>query len=321
MDLPKVERVLIAGGAGFIGYRTANILREQGYAVAVVDNEVSGLKLPAPQNNLKPYLMDIRDKDGLGKIFDEFRPQRVVHLAAVHHIPTVERQRDYAQDVDIIGTERVLANCERHNVDMVVMASSAAVYAPIESILKEDETPLQAIDNYSLCKLTNEHQARFWTERTGGHARIMRFFNTVGPDDPTGHLLPDVLNQLRGKVGTATVRLGNITPRRDYIYVEDTAAACAALVANGEALAPVEAFNVCRGEEYSVMELVDLIGKFMGLEIRYEVDPARVRPVDRQSILGDNSKLRRRTGWMWKNDFPAIIRKTISGMGFSLKSS
>ena len=142
MELPKIERVLITGGAGFIGYRAANILRANGYAVAVVDNEASGLKLPAPQNNLTPYFVDIRDKSGLEKAFDDFRPQRVVHLAAVHHIPTVERQRDYAQDVDILGTERVLANCERHAVDMVVMASSAAVYAPVEGVLKEDETPL-----------------------------------------------------------------------------------------------------------------------------------------------------------------------------------
>lgn len=319
MELPKIERVLITGGAGFIGYRTAEILRTQGISVAVVDNEASGLKLPARQNNLAPYLMDIRDKAGLGGVFDEFRPQRVIHLAAVHHIPTVERQRDYAQDVDIIGTERILAQCERHGVDMIVMASSAAVYAPIESVLKEDETPLQAIDNYSLCKLTNEMQARFWAQRTGGNVRVMRFFNTVGPDDPTGHLLPDVLNQLHGKQGRAIVRLGNTTPRRDYIYVEDTAAACTALTIKGSVNAPVEAFNVCRGEEYSVMELVDMIGKFMGIEIHHEIDSGRVRPVDRQSILGDNTKLRQRTGWMWKNDFPTIVRKTISGMGFSLK--
>ncbi len=319
MELPKIERVLITGGAGFIGYRAANILRANGYAVAVVDNEASGLKLPSPQNNLTPYFVDIRDKPGLEKVFDDFRPQRVVHLAAVHHIPTVERQRGYAQDVDILGTERVLANCERHAVDMVVMASSAAVYAPVEGMLKEDETPLQAIDNYSLCKLANEHQARFWAERTGGKVRLMRFFNTVGPDDPTGHLLPDVLKQLHGKSDAAVVRVGNTTPRRDYIYVEDSAEACAALVTTGQVESPIEAFNICRGMEYSVTELIDMIGSTMGLKIRYEIDPARVRAVDRQSILGDNSKLRQRTGWNWKSDFPAIVRKTVAGMGFRLK--
>jgi UDP-glucose 4-epimerase len=320
MNLPDVERILITGGAGFIGRRVANVLRGQGKLVAMVDNQASGLPMPAAARGLKPYLMDIRDEESLARAFEEFRPEAVIHLAAVHHIPTVERRRAYAQDVDILGTERVLNECEKHKVGIVVAASSAAVYAPVEGTLVEDETPLQAIDNYSLCKLVNEQQVRFWTERTGAPARLIRFFNTVGPDDPTGHLLPDVLNQLHGQKETATVRLGNTSPRRDYVHGDDSAEACAALVTKGEVKAMVEAFNVCRGLEFSVTDLVEQIGDFLGLKIVIETDLSRVRPVDRQSICGSNTKLVERTGWMWRYDFPQIVRKTIEGMGFELKS-
>jgi UDP-glucose 4-epimerase len=320
MEMPKTERVLITGGAGFIGNRVANILHAQGMSVGVVDNLASGLPMPAIQQRLRPFLVDIRNKDGLARAFDDFRPDRVVHLAAVHHIPTVEKQRDYAHEVDIVGTELVLGQCERHQVGLVTMASSAAVYAPVEGVLHEDSTPLQAIDNYSLCKLSNEHQAKFWTERTGGNIRLIRFFNTVGHDDPTGHLLPDILKQLYDKTGQATVRLGNTTPRRDYVHVDDSAAAAAALTTKGEIRGPIEAFNICRGEEFSVLELVEEIGRLMGLKINVETDPERVRPVDRQSILGSNAKLRERTGWNWRYDFPAIVRRTVEGMGFATKA-
>lgn len=319
MEPKDVKRILITGGAGFIGRRAAKILHQKGYSIAVVDNLASGLPMPAVEPGLRPYLVDIRDTEGLERVFDDFKPERVLHLAAVHHIPTVEKRRSYAHQVDIVGTENVLCQAERHGVDFVAMASSAAVYAPVEGILFEDTTPLQAIDNYSLCKLANEHQAKFWTERTGHNIRLIRFFNTVGHDDPTGHLLPDVLNQLHNIKSEATVKLGNTTPRRDYVYVDDSAAACAALLTKGEIKAPVEAFNVCRGVEFSVVELVEEIGKLLNLKINIATDPDRVRLVDRQSICGSNAKLCERTGWKWHYDFPAIIRKTVEGMNFKIR--
>ena len=316
MNRPKAERVLITGGAGFIGYRTARLLLRRGVQVAVFDNLASGLPMPAAEPGLFPYQADIRDVAALTAAFDAFKPDAVLHLAAVHHIPTVERQRDYAHDVDIIGTERVLAQCERTNVGFFILASSAAVYAPVEGKLAEDTTPLQAIDNYSLCKLSNEHQVRFWTERTGAVVRIGRIFNTVGHDDPTGHLLPDILKQIGIQQKNATIQLGNTTPRRDYVHADDTAAAFVGLLTESTVDAPVEAFNICRGEEYSVLDLVAAISELSGIAINWVSDPTRIRLVDRQSILGSIDKMRRRISWRPQHDFRDNRAENFAGPQF-----
>ena len=132
---------------------------------------------------------------------------------------------DVAQDANIVGTEQVFAACERFDVGFAVIASSGAIYAPIDGELIEDDTPSEVIDNYSLCKIANEAQARLWSQRTGGLVRVARIFNTVGHDDPNGHLIPDILAQIPAGAESATISLGNTTTRRDYIHADDTAPA------------------------------------------------------------------------------------------------
>ena len=297
-NLLSGRRIFVTGGAGFIGSRLVGQACEAGAAVVVFDNLSVRLPMLSARPGLATIEGDIRDADAIAKAIADFAPDTVIHLAAVHHIPTCERQRAYSLEVNVVGTENVLAACEAAAVGHLVLASTGAVYAWGETRLIEDDSPLGSSDNYSVAKLANESQCRFWAERTGGQLSIARIFNTIGWNDPNAHLIPDILDQLTGGATQANLRLGNLKPRRDYIFVEDTAAGLLAMATRDRAVAlPVDVFNVCTGNETSVEDLVYMIGAVTGVALTIEQDPDRVRRVDRISQVGDAGKAKRAFGW------------------------
>lgn len=288
--------VLVTGAAGFIGSRTTALLGAAGYRVVAVDDLSVGLPLPEASNWLVPVEADIRDRAAMAALFAAHRPSAMIHLAAVHHIPTCERRPELAMDVNVMGTQSLLDAAEAAGTRAVVFASSGAVYDWADGPLTEDVAALHPHDVYSITKLSNEYQLAVWAKRTGARIGVARLFNTIGSNDPNGHLIPDILEQI-GTGETATVSLGNTAPRRDYIYVEDVAAALVAILGGITDGAAFEAFNVCTGAELSVADLVALIGDIVGVDVTIAVDPARVRKVDRLQQLGDPSKMRERFGW------------------------
>jgi UDP-glucose 4-epimerase len=290
-------RFLITGGAGFIGHRTASSLLATlpGAHVAVFDNLSVGLPMSKPTPRLTPYEGDIRDRARLEQVVKEFKPDTIVHLAAVHHIPTCETKRAYALDVNVVGTETLLDVAEQAAVRRFVLASSGAVYDWRPEALQETNA-LAPCDNYSLAKLTNERQLAYWVDRTGGAARVARIFNTIGHDDPNGHLVPDIIGQIPAGQPKVEIALGNLTPRRDYIHADDTARGIATLAMN--CVEPgVDVFNVASGKDVSVAELVQLLGEVMGVAISVREDAARKRRVDRPSQLAAIGKIEQRFGY------------------------
>ncbi|MER8457446.1 NAD-dependent epimerase/dehydratase family protein [Mesorhizobium sp. M0027] len=121
------QRVLVTGGAGFIGWRCARNLAKDGARVLIADNLSVGMPMP-DMDGCETREIDIRDKSGMVELTEGFKPDTIIHLAAIHHIPTCERQRAYALDVNVVGTEIVLDAAEKAGVGTVVLASSGAVY-------------------------------------------------------------------------------------------------------------------------------------------------------------------------------------------------
>ena len=145
---------------------------------------------------------------------------------------------------------------------------------------------------------------------------MVRLFNTIGPGDPNGHLIPDILQQIAAGDDQPVIRLGNTAPKRDYIYVDDVAAGFVAVLSTvGEGPAR-DTINLCTGRELSVGELVELMGSIMGKRVRIERDPSRFRKIDRLQQLGDPVRLTARTGWTpaWttRDALAAIMR----GLGY-----
>jgi len=296
-NLFPFQKVMITGGAGFIGSRAIPLLRQKGVNIVVVDNEYVGLRLPQTEDGIVSVNVDIRNREAIAKVVTEHQPDAILHLAAVHHIPTCEREPHLAFDTNVLGTQALLDAAANAGVKNLVFASSGAVYQWDDGPLSEASTLTGATDVYSITKLANEYQLAGWASRTGSRVHIARLFNTIGTNDPNGHLIPDILAQIGTGEKSPVVKLGNTKPKRDYIFVEDSAAGFVALLEGlpeGEA---VEYFNLCTGDEMSVKDLVEMMGSLMGIKVKIEQDPSRFRKIDRLQQLGDPTKLKMRRNW------------------------
>jgi UDP-glucose 4-epimerase len=320
--MDRERRILVTGGAGFIGYRVANCLLASSPTtkVAILDNLSVGMPMPGPRDRLNCYQADIRDVAEVGKNLNDFKPDTVVHLAAVHHIPTCEKQRAYSLDVNVIGTENLLAEMEKVGVSRFVLASSGAVYDWQNGPLSEDSSPLRPADNYALAKFSNEKQAAFWAARNDATMRIARIFNTIGHDDPNAHLIPDIISQIPINAKQASIALGNTSPRRDYIHADDTARGIAALTLD-ERVKPIDICNVATGVDFSVGELVELLGNVMGITITITADETRKRRIDRPSQLGDVRKLNSELGIVPQKSLRMALEDIVKHSGRSLVKS
>ena len=298
-------RLLVTGGAGMIGRRVVAQWRARLGEVAVYDNLSSGL--PMPHQASLAVQADLRDEDSLKAVLRDFRPQAILHLAAIHHIPTCEKQRAYCLDVNVVGTERLLAAATEHSIERIALASSGAVYAWQEAALSE-QSPLAPCDNYALSKFCNEQQLRYWANQGGRIGRAARIFNTIGHDDPNAHLIPDILTQLQ-QSSSGVIRLGNLTPRRDYLHADDVAAGLIALLNDPRDSLAFDTLNLCSGVEHSVEQLVRELADVLQRPVTVEVDPARQRPVDRISQLGDPRHTLNTLGWQPRMGFKEALRR------------
>jgi UDP-glucose 4-epimerase len=225
------------------------------------------------------------------RVVDAVQPEAVAHLAALHFIPAVDDAPDLAHAVNVAGTENVLAALRKHAPRRLIFASTAAVYPDVAGPISE-ATPPDPIDLYGRTKVEGEKLVTKFAQETGADVVVARLFNVIGLRETNPHLVPEVVGQLKG--GETTLRLGNTSPRRDYTDAADVAVALAALL---ETAPGGSTLNVGSGHGVSVIDVIRLCEEIFGRTIDVEVDPARVRRVDRQELVADATALRTCTGW------------------------
>jgi UDP-glucose 4-epimerase len=284
-------KTIITGGAGFIGSAVTERLQQEGHEILIIDNLSFGNRDFVQISDLNFKLVDILQREAVDDIFNEFKPDNVIHLAAVHFIPWCNERPYEASHINIQGTINVLDACRKYAVKKLFFASTAAVYPIYDHAVKEtDETG--PLDIYGLSKLTGEHLCNEFHLMSGIPTIICRFFNAFGPNETNPHLIPEIQKQINE--GKRKIKLGNLTPKRDFIHTHDMAAAVSTLINKVEA--GIDIYNLGRGIEYSVTEIVEAFERQLGEAIEIEVDPARVRKVERMHLLADVSKLKS-LGW------------------------
>lgn len=286
-------KTLITGGAGFIGSAVVPALQNESYEIYVLDNLSFGNRKFIDVLDSQFFLADIREDKKVEQVITQVEPEVVIHLAAIHFIPYCNQHPFEAADTNIRGTMNVLKACRRlSSLKKVFFASTAAVY-PIADKAVNENNELLPLDIYGISKLTGEHLFKEFSLETGIDTIVCRFFNAFGPNETNPHLIPEIEKQLRE--GLRTIKLGNLTPKRDFIHTYDMASAVKKLLKLKDI--GYEVFNLGRGIEYSVVEIVEAFERQLNEKITIEVDPARIRKVEREHLLADVTKLRSRAGW------------------------
>lgn len=286
-------KILVTGGAGFIGSAIVPKLQEESHEVFVYDNLSFGNREFINVADDHFFLGDIRDAAAVSSAFQTANPEIIIHLAAIHFIPYCNEHPFEASDINIRGTMNILDSAKKiSNLTKVFFASTAAVY-PISDFAVAETDELRPLDIYGLSKLAGEQLMEKFYLETKIDTICCRFFNAFGPNETNPHLIPEIERQLRE--GHRTIALGNLTPKRDFIHTHDMANAVSAMISLKNT--GYDTFNLGRGIEYAVTEIVDTFETLLNEKITINIDPNRTRKVERMHLLANVDKLKQKVGW------------------------
>jgi len=286
-------KIVVTGGAGFIGSAVVPKLQAENHNVFVYDNLSFGNRAFINVSDSNFCLGDIRDANVVNDFIEKVQPDVIIHLAAVHFIPYCNEHPFESSDINIRGTINVLEAAKKcSNLKKIIFASTAAVY-PISDKAVAEKDEVRPLDIYGLSKLAGENLMEKFYLETKIDTICCRFFNAFGPNETNPHLIPEIEKQIRE--GNRVISLGNLTPKRDFIHTHDMANAVIALISIENT--GFDIYNLGRGIEYAVTEVVEEFEKILNDKITIEVDAARVRKVERMHLLADVSKLKKNTGW------------------------
>lgn len=274
-----MSKILVTGGAGFIGSTLVDRLLADGHLVAVVDNLSSGKRdYLNPQATF--YEVDICAPE-LEAVFAKEKPEFVYHLAAQIDVRLSVDDPVFDNQVNAVGALRVLENCRRHEVKKIVFVSTGgAIYGEAEEIPTPESAPTYPLSPYGIHKLTTEKYCKFYQEVYGLDYTILRFANIYGPRQYKGGEAGVVSIFIdRAVAGEPCVINGDGLQTRDYVYIDDVVNA---LVSAKDANYQGE-INIGRAQEVSVLDIVAAI-KAAGVDFNPEHGPAKPGE-QRRSVL------------------------------------
>ncbi len=276
-----MARILITGVSGFVGRRLARRLLEKGH-------RVFGLTLGDGEEmtGVEVHYADVRDRDAVRSVIVATRPEAVVHLAALSHVGASWRRLSDYFEVNVLGTENVVSSTGAGVA--LLLASSAEVYGSVpesEQPLREELTP-RPQSPYAMTKAMAER----WVLARGGRSVVVRLFNVVGPGQSDEFALPSFAQRLARsrRDDKSTLRVGNLSARRDFLHVDDAIAALELLLVTD---VDRGIYNLGSGRAVSIGEALDRLVEVAGLEVVIETDPERFRPVDLELLRADTRRL------------------------------
>jgi UDP-glucose 4-epimerase len=298
-------KVLVTGGAGFIGSHIVDRLAEEGHQVVVVDNLATGLRRNV-NRAASLYKTDIQGWR-LERIFRNERPSVVLHLAAHVNVRRSVEDPVFDAQVNVLGTMNVLQQAVRHGVRKVVFSSSGgAIYGEQELGPAPESHATNPMSPYGISKLCGEHYLFYFQRLSGIQVVSLRHANVYGPrQDPDGEagvvaiFIRQMLNNQQPIIN------GNGRQTRDFVYVDDVVEAN--LAAMGQDSQGV--YNVGTGTETSVNELFRMLSELTGMGCKEVHGPAKAGEQNRSVV--DPSRLKQELGWEPKVSLAEGLKKTV----------
>jgi len=285
-------RVLVTGGAGFIGSHVVDRLLADGHSVDVVDNLATGQRERVP-SAVRLHVCDLRDAR-LDAVVAAARPEAVVHVAAQAAVSRSVLDPSFDASVNVMGTIALLEVCRRAGVRRVVYTSTGgAAYGDTDVLPTPEDHPLRPASPYGVSKVTAERYLECWAGLTGGRGLTLRLANVYGPrQDPAGEAGVIAIFTSRLLADAPCVVNGDGEQTRDYVYVGDVADAVARAVASADATGIA---NIGTGVETTVNELYRRLARLIGVSRAAEHGPAKLGE-QRRSLL-DAARAKSLLGW------------------------
>jgi len=311
-------KILVTGGAGYIGSHTVDLLQKEGYEVVVFDNLVYGHKEAV---SCPLVVGDLLDKKAVRKVFEENKFTAVIHFAAYALAgESMSKPGKYFEN-NILGGLNLLEVMKDFGVKYIVFSSTCAVYGYPEKLPVTEESPLKPVSVYGESKLTFEKILRWYDEIYGIKNICLRYFNAAGADlegrigedhQPETHIIPLAIKTALGQQKEFTL-FGDDYPTpdgtciRDYIHVLDLASAHMKALEFLRKENRSDIFNVGTGNGYSNKQILEMVKKISGVDFPIKIAPRR--PGDPAAIWADNKKIKKVLGWQPKySDLETIIR-------------
>jgi NAD dependent epimerase/dehydratase len=299
-QIDKSATILVTGADGFIGSHLTEALVRQGFKVRAFvlynsfnswgwldkcDDDVKG--------NFEIFVGDIRDPHGVKEAMKGC--DAVLHLAALIAIPFSYHSPDTYIDTNIKGTLNILQAAREQGIKRVIHTSTSEVYGTAKFVPITEDHPLQGQSPYSASKIGADQLAFSFYSSFDLPVVTVRPFNTYGPRQSARAVIPTIITQIA--IGERTIKLGSLTPTRDFSYIRDTVAGFIAALVGNRGLG--EVINIGSNFEISIGETAQVIAEAMGVPIELISDEKRLRPENSEveRLWADNSKSKELFGW------------------------
>lgn len=310
--MSSVKKVLVTGADGFIGSHLIELLVREEYQVKALSqynsfNNWGWLEDVDCLEGIEVLNGDVRDPHYCKHIAKDV--DIIFHLAALIAIPYSYVAPDSYVDTNIKGTLNICQAALDNGVKRVIHTSTSEVYGTAQYVPIDEKHPLQPQSPYSASKIAADAMAMSFYNAFDLPVTVARPFNTYGPRQSARAVIPTIISQIAN--GMKQIKLGDVSPTRDFNYVEDTCRGFLAL-ANCDA-AVGETVNIASNFEISVGDTLNIIRGLMGSEVEFIMDEQRLRPGKSEvlRLWGDNTYLRELTGFSPQHDIRAGLQKTI----------
>lgn len=306
-----MDKVLVTGADGFIGSHLTQALLDEGCEVRALAQYNSfnnwGWLEDIRHPGLEVVTGDVRDPNFCRHIVRGI--DTVFHLAALIAIPYSYVAPDSYVDTNVKGTLNICQAVRDEGVERLLVTSTSEVYGTARYVPIDEKHPKQPQSPYSASKIGADAIALSFHNAFETPVTVVRPFNTYGPRQSARAIIPTIITQIAA--GERRIKVGDLTPTRDFNYVADTAAGFIALAKCREAVGCE--VNIATGREVSMADTLQAIARIMGADVEWVVDPQRLRPGGSEvfRLLGDNSLITRLTGWRPRYTLEEGLGKTV----------
>ncbi len=307
-----MKKALIIGGAGFVGnYLMDYLNKECGWSVAVTKMENERIQ----KEKVDTYDLNILEKDAIVEVLNSVKPDYIFHLAAQSSVKLSWENPGLTIDINIKGSINLLESVrEWGGKPRILMIGSGEEYGYIspEAVPIQEETILRPGNIYAATKACQNMLSKIYSDAYQMDIIMVRAFNHIGPAQSPIFVVSDFCKQVaeieKGK-REAVIRVGNLSAYRDFTDVRDVVAAYALLMEKGK---KGETYNVGSGKAIQIQSILKELLQLSSVEIKIEVDEAKLRPIDVPIIEADIKKLVQATDWKRKYELTDTLKETLN---------